>query len=159
MEQVGYDPTPSDFQSAAMTTSATAPLFLICGECEIRTPLKHCKCFVLAITLHSPNKKLTHSSELCESNCFIFLPGYLWQYPRQLNSTHSPWYFGYPHIWPTLAGANDLPKDVCERIIFILLFLIIIYLCKLFFQKISLQPPLSIIIFPRSNPYCILNPN
>ena len=25
MEQVGYDPTPSDFQSAAMTTSATAP--------------------------------------------------------------------------------------------------------------------------------------
>ena len=25
VEQVGYDPTPSDFQSAAMTTSATAP--------------------------------------------------------------------------------------------------------------------------------------
>ena len=25
MEQVGYDPTPTDFQSAAMTTSATAP--------------------------------------------------------------------------------------------------------------------------------------
>lgn len=25
MEQVGYDPTPSDFQSDAMTTSATAP--------------------------------------------------------------------------------------------------------------------------------------
>ena len=27
VEQVGYDPTPSDFQSAAMTTSATTPLF------------------------------------------------------------------------------------------------------------------------------------
>ena len=25
VEQVGYDPTPSDFQSDAMTTSATAP--------------------------------------------------------------------------------------------------------------------------------------
>ena len=25
VEQVGYDPTPTDFQSAAMTTSATAP--------------------------------------------------------------------------------------------------------------------------------------
>ena len=29
MEQVGYDPTPSDFQSAAMTTSATAPYSII----------------------------------------------------------------------------------------------------------------------------------
>ena len=28
VEQVGYDPTHSDFQSAAMTTSATDPLFL-----------------------------------------------------------------------------------------------------------------------------------
>jgi hypothetical protein len=109
---------------------------------------------------HTPNKKLTHSFLNCVSLIALyFLPGYFRQFPRQLNSTHSPWYFGYPHIWPTLAGANDLPKDVCERIIFIVLFLIIIYLCKLFFQKISLQPPLSIIIFPRRNPYCILNPN
>ena len=83
-----------------------------------------------------PNKKLTHSFLNCVSLIALyFLPGYFWQFPRQLNSTHSPWYFGYPHTWPTLAGANDLPKDICERIIFIVLFLIIIYLCKLFFQN------------------------
>ena len=45
VEQVGYDPTPSDFQSAAMTTSATAPLFLICGGEETRTlKIPQCKC-------------------------------------------------------------------------------------------------------------------
>ena len=34
VEQVGYDPTPSDFQSAAMTTSATTPK---CRDSRIRT--------------------------------------------------------------------------------------------------------------------------
>ena len=36
-EQVGYDPTPSDFQSAAMTTSATAPLVHLRENDGIRT--------------------------------------------------------------------------------------------------------------------------
>ena len=37
VEQVGYDPTPSDFQSAAMTTSATTPLVIFGGGYRIRT--------------------------------------------------------------------------------------------------------------------------
>ena len=91
VEQVGYDPTPSDFQSAAMTTSATTPFLLICGGEETRTlKIPQCKCGAVTNFATPPNKKLTHSSELCESNCFIFLPGYFRQFPRQLNSTHSP---------------------------------------------------------------------
>ena len=48
VEQVGYDPTPSDFQSAAMTTSATAPklemrisnlLFFVAERLKVVKPL------------------------------------------------------------------------------------------------------------------------
>jgi hypothetical protein len=40
---------------------------------------------------HTPNKKLTHSFLNCVSLIALyFLPGYFRQFPRQLNSTHSP---------------------------------------------------------------------
>ena len=69
VEQVGYDPTPSDFQSAAMTTSATTPLFLICGGEETRTlKIPQCKCGAVTNFATPPiKKKLTHSFMNCVS--------------------------------------------------------------------------------------------
>ena len=85
---------------------------------------------------HTPNKKLTHSFLNCVSLIALyFLPGYSRQFPRQLNSTHSPWYFGYPHTWPALAGANDLPNDICEKLPIIVFFIFVIYLCKFILQN------------------------
>ena len=54
VEQVGYDPTPSDFQSAAMTTSATAPIIAEGKGFEPLDPLRS-TVFKTAAFDHSAN--------------------------------------------------------------------------------------------------------
>ena len=67
VEQVGYDPTPSDFQSAAMTTSATDPLVIICGGIRVRFGNGRMQICNDNQFHHTPNKKLTHSFMNCVS--------------------------------------------------------------------------------------------
>ena len=49
-------------------------LIIVCGACEIRTPLKHCKCLVLAITLHTPNNKYFIIRKHCLSPMCLPIP-------------------------------------------------------------------------------------